>query len=126
MPKRNENRVDQLAVAVASGSSVASWCNKSAVPVRTAYAWAAEPSFKARVAEHRGRIIDRAIGRLSAHVTRAVAEIARLVKTANSEAVRLQASRAILAELISVSSWSDLDKRLAEVEKRLAERGDDE
>jgi hypothetical protein len=118
MPKRNEHRFEQLAVAIASGSSVAAWCRKSGVPERTAYHWYADPEFQEKVAEHRNRIVDRAIGKLTAHVTKAVGQIAALAKGADSESVRLQASRAILAELISVSNWSDLDRRLKALEER--------
>ncbi len=126
MPTRNENRVSQLSLAVASGMSVARWSKENSVPLRTCYTWSSTPEFKERVAEHRRRMVDRTIGRLTNHAARAVADIARLMKSRDSDAVRLSAARGLLQELLAVSSWSDLDRRLAEVEKRLAERGDDE
>lgn len=118
MPKRNENRVEQLALALAAGSSVAAWCKQTGVPIRTAYGWAASATCKAKVTEYRRILVDRAVGRLTSYMARAVARLGYLVKSAESEQVQLQAARAILQELISTSTWSDLDGRLAVLEQK--------
>jgi hypothetical protein len=118
---RNENLRDHFALAIATGRSVSSWANENNVPKRTCYEWRSTDKFKAKVRRLRRRIIDRAIGRLVKQVTKAVAEMARLATEAKSEAVRLQAARAILGDLMSVMSTIDLEERITALEKRRPE-----
>jgi hypothetical protein len=113
---------EALAVAVAGGRDVGEWAREAGVSRRTANRWAATPGFKARVAELRRRLTDRAIGRLTATVTAAADELARLATGAASEQVRLQASRAILADMISVTEFAELTRRMTEVERKLNDR----
>ena len=117
--KKNDNRIAQLAVAVASGRSVAAWARDANVAVRTAYAWTATAGFQAMVADHRRKLVDRAIGKLAAHVTLGVTTIARLAKNAESESVKLAAARAILAELVAITGFAELEGRIAALEKRV-------
>ena len=50
-------------------------------------------------------------------VTAAIQEIVRLFKDGKSEAVRLHAARAVLSELMAVSSYAALKGRMAELER---------
>jgi hypothetical protein len=122
--KRNENRLNSLAFAVAAGRSVASWCGEHKIPKRTAYDWTKLPEFKVMVSAHRRRLIDVGLGKLTKHVGKAVAQIAELATSAESESVRLAAARAILSELIAIGNYADLEARVADLEAR-AERGND-
>jgi hypothetical protein len=116
---RNRNLRTDLAVAVASGRSVAGWAREHNVPPRTAYSWAKSPEFKAAVEQYRRRAVDRAIGRLSRAATRAVDEIVKLTTGAKSEAVKLAAARAVLAELMAVTSHAENQKQLDELRARI-------
>jgi hypothetical protein len=52
----------------------------------------------------------------------AVDGIVTLAKEAESESVQLRAWRAVLADQIAVSKFSDLEYRMAEIEEQLSER----
>jgi len=120
MSKRNnQNQKSGLALAMAAGETVAAWARENQVPVRTARTWSNSPEVRKLVRRIRRRVIDRAVGRLSKNATAAADEIVRLAKKAASEAVRLNAARAVLAELMAVSNYATLEGRLAEVERRI-------
>jgi transposase-like protein len=122
MPKiHNQNRKSALARALVSGASVAEWAKAHGVPDRTAYTWARSREVLDEVDDIRRAALDRAIARLSGQATPAAEQIARLSEAANSEAVRLQASRVVLAELTTIVSYAALERRMAEIEQRLAE-----
>src|SRR5262245_31948957 len=87
--------------------------------MRTARTWSNSSEVRKLVQRIRRRVIDRAVGRLSKNATAAADEIVRLAKQAASEAVRLNAARAVLAELMAVSKHATLEGRLAEVERRI-------
>jgi hypothetical protein len=120
MSRRNNLiRKSELARALAKGSTVTDWAQINQVPDRTAYRWAGCRAVRDEVEAIRRDALDLAIGRLSEKATSAAEQIARLAEAAVSEAVRLQASRAVLAELMTVSSYAGLEHRLAEIERRL-------
>jgi hypothetical protein len=120
MPTRNnENQKSALALAMAAGTSVPAWARENQVAQRTAYTWSRSEEVLEQVQRIRRRAMDRAVGRLARNATRAADQIARLARTAKSEAVRLQASRAVLAELMAVSNYASIEDRLAEVERKL-------
>jgi hypothetical protein len=109
MSKRNnQNQKSGLALAMAAGETVAAWARENQVPVRTARTWSNSPEVRKLVQRIRRRVIDRAVGRLSKNATAAADEIVRLAKKAASEAVRLNAARAVLAELMAVSNYATL------------------
>jgi hypothetical protein len=118
--RNNRDQKADLALALATGRTVKAWAKGHEVPERTAYTWARSPEVRKQVRRIRRRAIDRAIGRLSRNATAAADQIARLAKGAASEAVRLHAARAVLADLMTVSNYAALEQRLAEVERRIA------
>jgi hypothetical protein len=121
MSKRNnQSQKAALALAMAAGSTVKAWADAHGVPDRTARTWSNSPEVLDQVQAIRREVLHCAIGRLSDHATAAVDAIVRLVQQAASEAVRLQAARAVLADLMAVSHYAALDGRLAEVERRIA------
>ena len=121
MSKRN-NQIQKanLALAMAAGSTVKAWADAHGVADRTARTWSKSPEVLDQVEAIRREVLDRTVGRLSDNATAAADEIARLFREASSEAVRLQAARAVLAELMVVSSYATLEGRMAEVERRIA------
>src|SRR5580692_11531004 len=98
----------QLALAIAQGRSVALWARDNQVPRSTAYLWAGQPELRATVESCRRRARDRALGRMARRAHRATEQIANLARGAESESVKLRALRSILADVISVSKFSDL------------------
>jgi hypothetical protein len=118
--RNNHERKANLAIAIAAGKTVADWARDNAIPDRTARTWSHSQEVRDQVEAIRRAVIDRTIGRLSDHATEAADQIARLAKDAASEAVRLQAARAVLAELMAVSNYDALEQRLAQVERSIA------
>ena len=70
----------------------------------------------------RRRVTDQAVGRLSRHSTWAADGIIGIAKTAESDSVRLRASRSILSDMMAVSSYSGLEVRMTEIEEGLAKQ----
>jgi hypothetical protein len=118
----NKIRKEQLALALASGGTVTAWAAANGVKERTVYTWSRSPEVVDQVEAIRRAVLEGAIGRLSQNATAATDEIARLAKEAVSESVRLQAARAVLAELMTVSNYAALERRMAEIERRLQDR----
>ena len=92
---------------------------QNGVSERTAFSWAKDAKVRREVEACRRRVVNQAIGRLTGMTTKAVDGIAHLAQEADSESVQLRAWRAILAELMSVSKFSDLEYRMAEIEEQL-------
>jgi predicted metalloendopeptidase len=115
--RNNLERKENLALAIAAGRTVADWARDNDVPDRTARTWSHSKEVRDRVDAVRRAVIDRTIGRLSEHATEAADQIAKLARDAASEAVRLQAARAVLAELMAVSNYSALEDRIARLER---------
>jgi hypothetical protein len=115
----NGNRKANLALAMAGGATVVDWAAKNGVAERTAYTWARSREVIDQVEALRRDLLDRAVNRLSGQATDAAEEIARLAREATSESVRLQAARAVLSELMAVSGFAALERRMAEIERRL-------
>jgi hypothetical protein len=64
-------------------------------------------------------VLDLAIGLLAHLSLKATDGIAKLGAGAESESVQLRAWRAVLADQIAVSKFSDLELRMAEIEEQL-------
>jgi hypothetical protein len=124
--KHNPAKRDHLALWLASGGTVSAFSRAQNVPVRTCYLWMKRPGFQEKIAELRASIIDRCVGRLAGLGKKAVKTIGELSTGAESEAVRLAASRAVLSDLISVgtyavsmSQFNDLQARVEELSQAL-------
>lgn len=112
----------RLALWVAGGGKVAPWCRENGVALRTAYRWSRRPDFVAKVDAHRRRASDRAVGLLAKHAVTAVAGMAELAKSAESESTKLSAQRGILAELRDMTGFAALERRMADVEAKLKDK----
>jgi hypothetical protein len=110
------SKQDQLALAIARGTSVTLWSRANQVPRRTAFRWASDPKVRDVVETCRRRARDRAIGRMARRATWASDQFAMLAKTAESEPVKLRALRSIFSDVLAVSKGPDLKSRLAEIE----------
>jgi hypothetical protein len=116
----------KLALAIASGESVADWAKANGIVPRTAYDWARDPKLKRRVAAIRRKMLDQAIGLLAGGVANAAVILRQLSVEGDSESIKLSASRAILSDFMTVQSYAELDRRMAAIERRLEAKPDDQ
>jgi hypothetical protein len=108
-----------LALAVANGKAIAKWAREHKVGVRTAHTWAKEADFRAKVAELRRRLLDRAIGVLARRAAANAAQINKLASSAESEAVRLAAARAGITDLMGASQFAQVRAEVEELKQEL-------
>jgi hypothetical protein len=124
MPKAvRKNNKHELVLAIAQGEPIAEWASENGVPRSTAFRWAHDPKVRREVQAWRRRALDQTIGRMTALSTKVADGIARLAEGADSESVQLRAWRAILADQMAVSKFSDLEYRMTEIEEELDRRG---
>ena len=109
---------DQLALAIARGTSIYAWARQNDVPTSTAYEWANKPDVRRQVEEWRRGSLDHALGLLARHCVWAVNGMTKLGETAESQSVQLSARRAILHDLMKVSDFSNWEYRLAQLEEK--------
>src|SRR5207248_11028447 len=112
----------QLALMIARGKMINAWASQNDVPLPTAYRWSREPQVRGEVQEWRRFVLNLTVGRLARLSLKATDGIARLGAGAESESVQLRAWRAILADQMAVSKFSDLEYRMTEIEEQLSER----
>jgi hypothetical protein len=117
-PELPRKKKIDLALAIAQGIAIIKWARANDVPKSTAFRWARDSNVRAMVENVRRRCVDRAVGHMAKNATYAATEIVRLGKEAESESVRLSALRAVLSKMMSVSEFSGLETRIAELEER--------
>jgi hypothetical protein len=117
--KNNESKLEHLAMHVACGGSVASFARDHEIPRRTAYLWTKSDGFSEKVADYRDRVIDRLVGRLAKLGGKAVQGIGVLAEKAESEAVRLQACRAVLSDLIGIGNYATNARQFEELKAQV-------
>ena len=112
----------QLALMIARGKPINAWASQNDVPLPTAYRWSREPQVRGEVQEWRRFVLNLTIGRLARLSLKATDGIAKLGAGAESESVQLRAWRAVLADQMAVSEFSDLEYRMVEIEEQLRDR----
>jgi hypothetical protein len=120
---RIDARIDALALALASGQTVTEAAVSADLSRRTATRRVADPAFRRRVAELRAGMVARALGKMADGMT-AAADTLRALLDAEGESVRLGAARSILELGNKLRESVELEQRLADLEQRLAERGE--
>lgn len=113
---RDSGSFEELAVAIAAGATVRAAADELGIPERTAYRQSGSPEFKCRVSAIRSEMTFAAVGSLSAGASEAVACIRELLASTNEPSVRLNAAKAILANLGPLSELSELRARLEALE----------
>ena len=94
---------------------------KAKVNRSTFYKWLKEPEFKAELDRQRDEVTAEAFGVLSQGLTKAVEALVSLLDNKDDRLKRL-AAKDIIDFIIRHKENEDLDERLKEVEKRLAEK----
>ncbi len=110
-----------LALTIAIGRSVRTWAKQRNVDVETARQWSLQNEFRKLVDVARMRFADRLVGRLLEGARLAITQLVMLCTKSTSDAIRLAASRALLANWVKFSDHIDFGLRLTVMEER-AER----
>jgi hypothetical protein len=108
---------DALALALATGQTLRDGAAAVGVGERTAYRRWTDPAFRQRVADLRGELVGRAVGRMADGMAEA-AEVLRRLLAAKSEAVRLGACRSMLEIGVKLSESVELRARIEALEKQ--------
>jgi len=96
-------------------------CKKANVNRTTFYEWLKIPEFKAELDRQRDEIAAEAFGVLSQSLTQAVEALVSLLDNKDNRLKRL-AAKDVIDFMIRHKENEDLDERLTEIEKRLAEK----
>ncbi len=91
----------ELAFAIAQGVSITVWARANGVARNTAYRWARDPFVRKTVERCRRRTIEEGIRRISKQSAWAADGIGMLARVSNSESVKLDEFRTILADMTS-------------------------
>lgn len=107
-----------IALALAAGDGTESAAGKTGVSQRTVQRKLGRPNFRRLVADLRGELIARALGRLADNMTRAADALAALLDCEDVR-VRLRAIRALLSLGLRLRDSVDLTDRVRELETEL-------
>jgi hypothetical protein len=107
---------EPLAVQVSAGYSIRAAADVIGCALQTAYNISASHEFKQRVAEIRSEITYQAVGRLADSASLAVDTLRELTDAANEPSIRLNASKAILAALPTMTEFGELRARVDAIE----------
>jgi hypothetical protein len=110
---------EQLAVAIGRGVSISAWARANEVPKATACRWANEPDVRKEALSYRRRVLDRAVGQMTKLSGGAVDTMRRISKDGESDSVRLKAARSLISDMITLSRYSGLETRMADLEATL-------
>ncbi len=115
-----ENRDATLLGALAAGATVRQAAEQAGVSERTAHRRLSDDAFRRRVAELRGEMVARALGRMADGMAEAADTLRQLLR-AESETVRLGACRAALELSVKLRESVELEQRMQDLEKRLSD-----
>jgi AcrR family transcriptional regulator len=113
-----KNVGDCIALALASGATVAQAAEKAGCSPRTVYRRLGDLSFCKAVTNLRSEMITQAAGQLAARMGEAVETLQNLLK-AESENVRLGAARSILEMAVRFREQLEIEERLRRLEEHL-------
>ena len=109
---------EPLAVLAAGGSSIKAAASVVNCSEQTAYNISATSEFKSRVSEIRTQFTAEAVGKLTSAATEAVDTLRSLLEATNEPSVRLNAAKAILANLGPLAELHELRARIDRIESQ--------
>lgn len=112
----SSTRLEQLALAVASGSTIKSAAEQTGNSERNAYRLSASDEFRQRVNEIRSEVAAATVGKLTQAASDAADTLIELLDVRQEPSIRLQASKAILAAVGPISELGELRARLDAIE----------
>lgn len=121
-PRAFTARQKKLLAAFVVNPDVQAACKAAGIGRTTAYRWLREPAFRDALGRERDAVLTEALSAVKAHVTRAVSELAKLLK-AKDDRLRRLACNDILGHALKVRELEDIEARLAALERALEERG---
>jgi hypothetical protein len=107
---------EPLAVVVAGGQTIKAASSTVGCAIQTAYHISADADFRQRVGELRSEMTTQAVGKLSDAASHAVDTLRELLDASNEPSIRLNASKAILAALPSMTEFGELRERIDAIE----------
>ena len=108
---------EALALAIASGSTIKEAAAVAGCSTRSAYRLSSSPKFRCRVASIRSEITGQAVGRLTHAATYAADTLLALLSEDFEPSIRLNAAKAILANIGPISELAELRSRLDALER---------
>ena len=112
--------------ATAMGVAAAKWCRQTETAPTKAAKWQGEPRFTRDVQEFRGKLLERAVGKFTGAVNSVADTMIKLAGSALSESTKLAAGRAMMHNLIKITEFADLTRRIKVLEQHQLEREDEE
>lgn len=110
-----------LALALASGASIADAADRAGVGRTTVYRKLENPDFHRQVCEFRDKLIATALGRMADNMTRAADALVGMLD-APELYIRLRAIRILFSQSIRLRDSIDVTSRMRAVEAELARR----
>jgi transposase-like protein len=121
MRRDKESRIEAFAMAELAGEKASDWAKRHGVNPRTVRRWRSDPAYQDRLSKARGRMVQQVVTRLATIALDAVGELETLLKTSQTEMVRLQAAKAIIHGLLAVGNFAEVKDQLETVLNRLSE-----
>jgi len=118
--KGRQNADGQLMLLLACGATLETAARQAGVSLRTAKRRVADPEFKRQLNTMRWDMVDRAVGTITAAMGEAAKTLIMLQKETVPHPSRLGAARAVLEIGLKLRDQYDLERRLAELEERMA------
>jgi len=120
--RQNRKGDAALLLGLAGGQTVRDAARQAGIGERTATRRAADADFRRRVAELRGEMTARAVGRLVEGMTAAADKLRQLVDAAD-ERVALAAAKELLAAAVRIREATEIEERLRNLEQSTREPG---
>jgi hypothetical protein len=117
------NRMEIAAACLAAGWTQVRTSRECRVASATIQRWKQLPHFRARVAELRQELVDKAIGRLSDLMGHRACDVLEKLMLAKSDAIKLESVKTIFDLHANTSAAAGLKDRLAAVEEILKGKG---
>lgn len=122
IPRPFTARQEKLLAALVTNPDVQAACKTAGVGRTTAYRWLRDPAFRDALARERGALLTDALSAVKAHVTLAVSQLAKLLRS-KDDRLRRMACNDILGHALKVRELEEIEERLAALEAALEERG---
>lgn len=113
-----QNADEAFALAVATGQTIRDAAQAVGISERTAARRWADPNFRRRVAELRGDLVQRSLGRMADGMSEAADVLRQLLAEGTPPAVRLGAARSLLELGVKLRESVEMEERLRNLETR--------
>ena len=115
---KKPRQLEILAVHVAGGKTIRQAAGIVGISEATAYGFSSSDEFKQAVSRLRTEAVNAAVGSLSDSASEAVDTLRSLLEATNEPSVRLNAAKAILANLKPLSEANELRARIDAIEQQ--------